>query len=276
MARREKAAKTTGPDGGSITGCVIYVRVSTQRQAAEGVSLDAQLAACERLAAARGWRVLSVHRDEGISGRKGHDERPGLAEVLAAVHGSPSTAVLVYSLSRLGRSQRMVAELLDETGPYGLRVVSASEPIDMTTAMGKAIAGVITVFAQLESDLASERTTAALAFAKSKGQRLGAPSMVETVAEDGSRVLDADKCAVIQRVQAVARETGLALRPLCAELARRGITTANGKRWHPRTLTRALAFRIAISAPVETDSSPVASVAPVLAPVAIPPVEPAF
>jgi len=240
-----KRAKATAADGGNVTGCVIYVRVSTQRQAVEGVSLDAQLAACERLAAARGWSVLSVHRDEGISGRKGHDERPGLAGVIEAVKGSPSTAVLVYSLSRLGRSQRMVAELLDETGPYALRVVSASEPIDMTTAMGKAIAGVITVFAQLESDLASERTTAALAFAKSKGTRLGAPSMVERVTDEGERVLDAGKIGVIRQVQAVAAETGLALRPLCEELARRGITTALGRRWHPRTVTRALAYRFA-------------------------------
>lgn len=226
-----------------MTECVVYVRVSTQQQAAEGISLDAQLAACERLAKARGWRVQGVYRDEGISGRKGHAERPGLAGVLEAVKRAPSTAVVVYSLSRLGRSQRMVAELLDETGDYRLRVVSATEPIDMSSAMGRAIAGVITVFAQLESDLASERTTAALAHARTTGTKLGAPSMVESVDAEGARVLDAAKVATVRLVQAVAAETGLALRPLAEELERRGIRGAKGGKWHPRTLRLALAYR---------------------------------
>lgn len=236
MAKRRSATE-------ELAGCVVYVRVSTQQQAETGISLDAQLAACERLAAARGWPVLGVYRDEGISGRKGSDERPGLAGVLEAVKRDPSTAVVVYSLSRLGRSQRMVAELLDESGPYRLRVVSASEPIDMSSAMGRAIAGVISVFAQLESDLASERTTAALAHARSTGTKLGAPSMVETIDASGARVLDPAKVARVLEAQAVAAETGLALRPLCEELAARGITAPKGGKWHPRTLRLALAYR---------------------------------
>jgi len=230
-------------DSRAVSGCVIYVRVSTQQQADEGVSLAAQRDACERLAALRGWPVLAVCADEGISGRKGHADRPGLAQVIAAVADAPSVAVVVYSLSRLGRSQRLVAELLDETGPYRLRAVSVTEPVDMSTAIGRAIAGVITVFAQLESDLASERTTSALAYAKSTGTRLGALSMVESQAADGTRHLDAAKVAIVRQVQAIAAETGLALRPLAAELERRGIRGAKGGRWHPRTLRVALAYR---------------------------------
>ena len=113
----------------------------------------------------------------------------------------------------------------------------------MSSAMGRAIAGVITVFAQLESDLASERTTAALAYARTTGTKLGAPSMVESVDAEGDRYLDPAKVATVRLVQAIAAETGLALRPLAEELERRGIRGAKGGKWHPRTLRLALAYR---------------------------------
>ncbi len=94
-----------------------------------------------------GLDVASTERDAGISGRHGHEARPGLAAVLERVQADPEVAVVVYSLSRLGRTQRHVAELLDDRGPYRVRLVSVTEPIDMTTAMGRAVAGIITAFA---------------------------------------------------------------------------------------------------------------------------------
>ncbi|HVW26239.1 MAG TPA: recombinase family protein [Polyangiaceae bacterium] len=205
---------------------VIYVRVSTDRQAQEGVSLDAQEAACRAHAARLGLEVVAVESDPGFSGRLGHNARPGLARVLAAVRANPETAVVVYSLSRLGRSQRAVAELLAEDGPYRLRLVSVTEPIDMTTAMGRAIAGVITAFAQLESDLASERTTAALAYARTKGVRLGAPpcppELVARVRETAAAMPGASARAVAEHLNAA------------------GVPSARGRAWHAKTVTRAL------------------------------------
>jgi site-specific DNA recombinase len=242
------ATRRRKPVDDTPTSAVLYFRVSTPGQVEHGVSLDAQGAACRAHAARLGLPVIAEHRDEGISGRLGHEERPGLAAVLATVRDNPSACVIVYSLSRLARSQRMVWELLDEQGAHRLRVVSASEPFDTTTAMGRAMLGMLATFAQLESDLASERTRDALAYVRTQGTQLGAPSMLELPgpvdAESGLRNLDPAKVALVTEVQAVARETGLSLRKLVGELDRRGIKSAKGARWHPRTLRVALGLRL--------------------------------
>lgn len=210
---------------------IVYARVSTDRQACEGVSLDAQESACRAHAARLGLDVVAAHRDAGFSGRLGHEDRPGLAAVIEACRADPATVVVVYSLSRLGRSQRRVAELLDERGAYRLRLVSVTEPIDMSTAMGRAIAGVITAFAQLESDLASERVTMAMAHARSRGVKFGRP---------------ATPAALVARVREVAASMpGASAGEIATELNGRGIATARHGRWHAATVARVLAAAVA-------------------------------
>lgn len=226
------------------TTAVIYCRVSTAQQAREGISLDAQEEECREHAARLGLKVLAVHKDEGLSGKKSATERPGLAAVIRDVQAHGGTpAVVVYSLSRLGRSQRMIWNLLDERGEYRLRVSSVSEAFDTTSAMGRAFLGMLSTFAQLESDLASERTADALQFAKGRGKQLGALSMVESLDEEGKRFTDPAKVAEIKRIQTLHREKGLALRPFCDWLAEQGIKGSKGGRWQPRTLRAALAYR---------------------------------
>lgn len=237
------AARRRSPADDAPTSAVLYFRVSTSGQVEHGVSLDAQEAACRAHAAKLGLPVIGAHRDEGLSGTRDHSERPGLAAVIEQVGANTGACVIVYSLSRLARSQRMVWELLDERGAYRLRVVSASEPFDTTTAMGRAFLGMLATFAQLESDLASERTRDALAFARSRGTKLGAPSMLESTDAEGARILDPTKVELVRQVQTVAAETGLSLRELAAELDRRGVRSVKGGKWHPRTLRLALAYK---------------------------------
>lgn len=215
----------------AATRGVVYERVSTAQQSQEGVSLDAQEAACLAHAQRMGIEIVGVYRDAGLSGRLAHDERPGLAAVIDAVRADPDLAVVVYSLSRLGRSQRMVAEMLDERGPYRLRLVSVTEPLDMTTAMGRAIAGVISAFAQLESDLASERTKAALAFARTRGIRPGPAPLAERAPE------------LAARVREFAARTPGGAKAVAAALNEAGVASVSGKRWHATSVRRVLAAR---------------------------------
>ncbi len=218
---------------------VVYCRVSTGGQARDGVSLDAQEAACRAHAARLGLEVVGVHRDEGLSGKLDQERRPGLAAVIREVKAEPEAAVVVYSLSRLGRSQRMIWTLLDDRGPYRLRVTSVSEPFDTTTPMGRAFLGMLATFAQLESDLASERTADALSYVKSQGlKKLGAPTMLESVV-DGRRILDPRKVALVQRVQRM-RAEGLALREIADKLNAEKVPSVTGKKWHLRTVATAV------------------------------------
>ncbi len=226
------------------TKAIIYCRVSTQKQVDHGVSLDAQKAACLEYARFRKLEVLSVHHDKGISGRKDEGGRPGLAEVIAAHRANPDAVVVVYSLSRLGRSQRDVWRLLDDRGEVGLRVASATEPFETSTAMGRAMLGMLATFNQLTSDLASEQTVAALAYAKSVGTKLGAPSMIESTDEDGNRFIDPRKVDLVRTVQDLRATTPLSLREIADRLNSEGVPSAKGKRWHPRTVQVALATQL--------------------------------
>jgi site-specific DNA recombinase len=99
-----------------------YCRVSSEGQAAEGVSLDAQRARIEAWCAARGAELMNIHVDAGISGYR-KENRPGLKAALAAVCAGgrgKGRVLVVYSLSRMARSSKdsfIISEMIDKAGP---------------------------------------------------------------------------------------------------------------------------------------------------------------
>jgi len=193
---------------------VIYVRVSTDSQARDGVSLDAQTERCRALCAVRGYDVIEVFREEGVSGRSELRNRPQLQG--AITRARVSDAVLVaYSVSRLARRQRILWNLLDPEGGVRLQFLSATEPFDTTTPMGRAMMGMIGVWSQLEADLVSERTRDALQHVRSTGRRLGPPPTALKVPESA------------ERIRAL-RKKGHSLRDICDILNNEGVPTARG------------------------------------------------
>jgi DNA invertase Pin-like site-specific DNA recombinase len=206
---------------------VIYIRVSTEGQARDGVGLDAQLERCRALAVARGATVVAEHRDEGLSGRDGLAQRPGLA---AAVEQCRATGavLMVYSVSRIARRQRLLWSLLDPESGHGLAVVSATEPFDTTTPMGRAMLGMIAVWSQLEADLVSQRTKDALATVKANGTRLGAPPASALVP------------GAVARIRAL-RAEGRSVAQIADTLNSENVPSARGGKWWPKTVRYALA-----------------------------------
>lgn len=209
---------------------LVYVRVSTARQATDGVGLDAQETKCRAHAERMGWDIGEVFRDEGISGKDGVEDRPGLAALLERAKATPGAVVVVYSVSRLARRQRLLWQLLDERDGFGLAVSSATESFDTTTPTGRAMLGMIAVFAQLEADMVSERTKDALAEVRAQGKRLGAPSM-----------LDLGAAKTVRQVQELYATGKFTHRTLANELNRRAVPTAKGTgQWWPKTVRSAL------------------------------------
>jgi DNA invertase Pin-like site-specific DNA recombinase len=213
----------------TYTAAVIYLRVSTDGQRVSGLGREAQEAACREHCARHGWAVQAVHCDDGLSGTLPVEERPGLAAAVEAARAA-GVVLLVYSVSRAARSVGELYRLVDpRDGSDPIPLVSVSEPFDLTTAMGKAFLGMLAVLAALESDLASERTIAALAAAKARGVKLGAP-----------RVYDGAHPGVI-RAQAL-RAEGMSERDIADQLNHEGVPTARpGGRWHQKTVRAALA-----------------------------------
>jgi len=229
----------------AASGALIYLRVSTMRQAIDGIGLDTQEAACRAHAVRLALPVLGVYRDEGASGKDGLEDRPGLAALVETFAHTPGAVVVVYSVSRLARRQRVLWQLLDEREGHGLRVASATEAFETATPMGKAMLGMLTVWAQLEGDLVSQRTRDGLAELKAQGRQLGAPSMIRRVEPDGRHVLDEGKMRLVQQVQALYETGGYSHKSLAMHLNSTGVATVTGRgTWWPKTVRTALALEV--------------------------------
>jgi DNA invertase Pin-like site-specific DNA recombinase len=208
---------------------LIYVRVSTTRQATDGVGLDSQEAKCRVHADRVGWPVVELFRDEAVSGKDGIEDRPGLKALLEKAKTTPGAVVVVYSVSRLARRQSLLWSLLDERDGHGLAISSATEPFDNTTPTGRAMLGMIAVFAQLEADMVSERTKDALAELKSQGVKLGQETILTLAPE------------TVATVKSLYASGNFTHRSLADELNARNIPTATGKgKWWPKTVRSAL------------------------------------
>ncbi len=151
------------------TKAVAYLRVSTEQQATEGVSLAAQRKRIEAYCEASGLALGCVFSDEGISGSRASN-RPGLDAALKATCASKGVLV-VYSLSRLARSTRDTLEIAARLEKCGADLCSLSEKIDTTSASGKMVFRLLAVLAEFERDQTAERTRFALRFKRERGQR---------------------------------------------------------------------------------------------------------
>ena len=145
----------------------IYVRVSTQEQAREGISLDAQEAACRRMAVEAGALDIEVFRDEGFSG--GDTKRPALRAMLARLE--EFDAIYVWKLDRLSRSVADWASILKRLTEEQVGFASVTERVDATTPMGRAMLFVMATFAELFLDILRENVRSALAHIASTGRR---------------------------------------------------------------------------------------------------------
>lgn len=151
-----------------IERVALYARVSTSDQKTNA----AQLETLRDYAAKRGWEVVLEVAEVG-SGAKIRKKREGL---LAALRRREADAVLVYKLDRWGRSLADLVATLQELTDIGVAFVSLSDAIDMTTASGRAFAGMLSVFAAFERDLIRDRVRTGLERARKTGAKFGRPA----------------------------------------------------------------------------------------------------
>jgi len=109
--------------------------------------------------------------DEGISGGKGVEHRPGLAAAVDAVESGQAGALIAAKLDRISRSVLDTASLMEQARHAGWELVTCDLAIDTSTPAGEATASMMAVFSQLERRLISQRTREALAVRKSQGVR---------------------------------------------------------------------------------------------------------
>lgn len=134
----------------------IYVRVSTQEQAKEGYSIGEQTDRLKKYADAHGWLIFKVYTDAGHSGS--NQDRPALQDMIMDIKSGKIDKVLVYKLDRLSRSQKDTLELIEDIFlANNCDFESMTEKFDTSTSFGRAMVGILAVFAQLEREQIRER-----------------------------------------------------------------------------------------------------------------------
>ena len=134
----------------------IYARVSTSEQAENGHSIDEQQERMRKFCESFGWSVFDAFVDAGFSGA--NMARPALTSLIKAVKAHKVDKVLVYKLDRLSRSQKDTLNLIEDVFlKNNVDFVSMSENFDTSTPFGRAMVGILAVFAQLERETIKER-----------------------------------------------------------------------------------------------------------------------
>ena len=189
----------------NIAKALGYVRVSTEEQAREGISIEAQEERIRALAKAKGWSLVETIKDAGYSGK--NLNRPGARSLVDICRKAEVDVVIVYKVDRLTRKQKDLWYLLEEIFERShVGFVSVTEAFDTTTAAGKAFLGMLGVFAQLERDLVSERTREALNQKKSKGEWIGRKPTGFRMSESGRLEEDHDISKLVARAMKLKRQ----------------------------------------------------------------------
>lgn len=214
------AAKTP-----SRTRAVGYIRVSTGEQAESGAGLAAQRVTITAEADRRGWDLVAVREDAGISG-KSMAGRQGLDAALAAVEGDEADVLVVAKLDRLSRSLLDFAALMERSRRKGWSLVALDLGVDTTTPAGEMVASLMATFAQYERRIIGVRTKEALAVKRAQGVRLGRPNSLSP--------------EIVERIQHE-RAEGKTLAAIADGLNEESVPTAHGGRiWHRATIRQIL------------------------------------
>lgn len=208
------------------TRTIAYLRVSTERQADTGVSLDAQQEKARAYASLYDLDLIEVIIDAGESAKT--LDRPGLQRALAMLKNGQADALLVVKLDRLTRSVVDLGKLIETYfAPGKAALMSVGEQIDTRSAAGRLVLNILASVSQWERETIGERTSVAMKHKQSKGEYIGGHAPYGFNLADGELVRNEAEQTVIAQAKQL-HAAGLSLRKIAAELDRQGIKTRRG------------------------------------------------
>lgn len=208
----------------------IYTRVSTQEQALNGHSIDEQEERTKKYCDAMNWQVYKVYRDGGFSG--GNTDRPALQAMIKDIEKGRIDKVLVYKLDRLSRSQLDTLYLIEKVFLVNnTDFVSMSENFDTSTPFGRAMIGILAVFAQLEREQIKERMMIGKEARAKEGKFHGSATVpIGYDYINGELVVNEfEKMQINKAYEMYA--SGMGIQKICDYLNNAGLTHKHGKWW---------------------------------------------
>lgn len=209
------------------------MRVSTEEQAREGLSMEAQKEKIRSFAKLHNLDLIEIFADEGASGK--NLDRDGIETLIKKIEGQQHDSVIVYKLDRLSRRTRDLLLLIEDVFAKGnTRLFSITEQIDTDTAIGKFFLTLMGAMAQMERELISERTKTVLEHKKKLGHSLGhIPFGFNRV--DGKLVKSNYEQKIIRNIKRWKRE-GKSYQWIADKLNEKGVSSRRGKKWHKSSL----------------------------------------
>ena len=215
-----------------------YVRVSTDRQAEQGVSLEAQEAKVRAMATVQGAELTEVIVDGGESAKS--LSRPGIQRLWTLVNTGKVQAVVVAKLDRLTRSVKDLCGLLELFDKRKVALISVAESLDTGTAAGRLVITIMGAVSQWEREAIGERTKDALRHKRGNGERIGNIQYGYRLSPDGRHLCpDPAEQAALQAIRKL-RQGGHSLRGIAAELNEQGHRTRRRSEWRLESVARAI------------------------------------
>jgi DNA invertase Pin-like site-specific DNA recombinase len=226
MEIREPRPRTSGKRKAAI-----YLRISLD-QTGEGLAIERQREDCERLAMSKGWNIVGEYVDNSISASKASVVRPGYESMVADLHAGKFDSVICYNIDRLTRQPRQVLDWIDWAQEKEIYLATVSGDIDLSTEMGRTMAGVFSHFARHEVDRKGARQARAL---RQRAELGGVPKGVPLTGYDKDGNVMPDEAKIVRRVfdLFVAGET---IKGIGRILNEAGVKTRRGARWDSSTI----------------------------------------
>lgn len=176
----------------------LYLRVSTDQQTTENQRL-VLMEVAQRL----GWTIVQVFEDQGISGAKGRDQRPGFDGLIKAITRGEVQIVAAWSVDRLGRSLPDLVAFLSDIQAKGCDLYLHQQAVDTSTPSGRMLFQMLSVFAEFERAIITTRINAGLDRARARGVRLGRPAIAPIDLQKVQKRLEHG-----QSIRVIAKATG--------------------------------------------------------------------
>jgi site-specific DNA recombinase len=215
-----------------------YARVSTDKQADRGVSLEAQTQKIRAMIVVHSAELADIIVEAGESAKSLN--RPGVQRLLALVDSGEVNAVIVAKLDRLTRSVKDLCELLERFERRGVALISVAESLDTSSAAGRLVLNIMTAVSQWEREAIGERTRDALSHKRSRGERVGNIAFGFRLGSDGVHVepdeVEQEALARICRLR-----DQCTLREIAEQLNEQGLRTRRGSLWRHEYVARVIA-----------------------------------
>ncbi len=209
----------------------LYVRVSTQEQATEGVSIEAQLAALRTYARLQGWQIAGEYVDAGYSG--GSDERPSLQRLLSDARKGKFNIIAVAKLDRFFRNLRIMLNCLHEMEGLGIKFVATQEGLDTATPYGRFAVQIMGVIAEFERGRIGERVRDGRRYRISQGLWPSCATLYgyRWLPKEQKWEVDKEEAKVVKYIYHLYLKEGLGSMKIPLRLNEEGYHTRQGYRW---------------------------------------------